>query len=119
MSAKVSTPNVNKACGEPTIDVAEAAGFALLCVVKTTGPVDSNVALGAVQSGRTLHATAGADSAELEETIEHRAIVAHVILALLPHVAVHVVGSDLLQEVNVVVGMELRHLAPVGRFRAL
>jgi hypothetical protein len=38
---------------------------------------------------------------------------------LLSHEAIHVVWCDLLQEIDVVVGMELGHLASSRRFRAL
>ena len=51
-----------------TVDIAEAAGLALFGVVQAAGPVDGNVALFAVEPGRALHASAGADAAELEQT---------------------------------------------------
>ena len=39
---------------EPTIDIAEATGFALLSMVKATSPVNGNVTLVSAQSGCTL-----------------------------------------------------------------
>lgn len=102
-----------------TVDIAEAAGLALLCVVQAAGPVDGNVALAAVQASGALHGAAGADAAELEQAVEDRAVVADVVLALLAREVVHVVGRDLVQEVDVLVGVELRHLVLGGRLCAL
>ena len=87
--------------------------------MQSTCPVDGNVALVAVEAGSTLHASARADAAELEEAIEDRAVIADVVLALLSHKGVHVVGRDFLQEFDVLVGVELRHLGRDGRLRAL
>ena len=39
---------------EPTVDIAEATGFALLSVVKAASPVDGNVTLVSTQPGCTL-----------------------------------------------------------------
>lgn len=94
-----------------TVDIAEATGFALLGVVKTTGPVDSNVALLSVQSGSSLHAATSTDAAEFEEAVKYRAVITDVVFALLAHVAVHIVRGDFLEEVNIVVGVELCHFA--------
>lgn len=102
-----------------TIDIAEAAGLALLRVMKSTGPVDSDVTFLAVQAGRALHGATGANSTELEETIKDRAVISDIVLGLLALVLVHVVGRDFAQEVNVLVGVELCHLVDNGRFRAL
>ena len=102
-----------------TVDVAEAAGFAFLCMMQSACPVHRNVTFLAVQSGCTLHAATGTDTAEFEETVEHRAIVTNVVFPLLPHVAVHVVGRDLLQEIDVVVRVKLCHFASGSWFCAL
>ena len=93
-----------------TVDVAETASLALLRVMQTASPVDSNVAFLAVETSSALHTTTCANTAELEEAIKHRTVVAHVVLALLPHEAVHVVGCDFLKKLDVLVGVELRHL---------
>lgn len=88
-------------------------------MVETTGPVDGDVALVAVQTGGALHAAAGADAAELEQAVKDRAVISDIVLALLSHKGVHVVGRDLLQELDVLVGVELRHLGRDGRLGPL
>jgi hypothetical protein len=102
-----------------TVDIAETTSFALLCVVQSAGPVDRDIALPAVQTRRTLHGASRADSAKLEQAVKHRTIVADIVLALLLSKAVHVVGRDLVQELDVLVGVELRHFVLGGRFGAL
>lgn len=102
-----------------TIDIAETTGLRLLRVMKPASPVDRDVALLAIQASGTLHAAASADTTKLEETIKDRTVVAHVVLALLAHVVVHVIRGHLLKEVDVVVGMKLCHFAPSRWFRAL
>ena len=87
--------------------------------MQTASPVDGNVAFLAVETRRALHAAACADAAELEQPIENRTVIPDVVLALLSHKGVHVVRRDSLQEFNVFVGMELRHLGRDGRLRAL
>lgn len=88
-------------------------------MVKTTRPIDGNVALVAIQTGGPLHAAASADSAELEEPVKDRAIIADIVLALLSHKGVHVVRRDSLKKLDVLVGMELRHLRGHGGLCAL
>jgi hypothetical protein len=102
-----------------TIDVAEATCFALLCVVETASPVHGDVALAAVQPCGTLHAASSADTAELEQTVKDRAVIADVVFALLFAEVVHVVGSDALEEIDVLVGVELGHLVLGSRFGAV
>lgn len=102
-----------------TIDIAEATRFALLGVVKTTSPVDGNIAFVAVQSRSTFHAASGANSTELKETVKHGAIVSYIVPALFLHEVVHIVRCDLGQEVDIFVGVELGHLVLGGRFRTL
>lgn len=87
--------------------------------MQTTGPVDCDIALAPVQTRRALHCAARADTAELEQPVEHRAVVSDVVLALLLGVAVHVVWGDLVEEVDVLVGVELRHFVLGGWFGAL
>ena len=68
---------------ELTVHIAESASFAFLGVMKTASPIDCNVALLAVQTGGTLHATTSADTAELEQAIEHGTIISDIVFALL------------------------------------
>lgn len=99
----------------PTIDVAEATGLALLCVMQPTSPVDCNIALLPVQASGALHRSSCADSTELEETVKYRTVITDIIFGLLSHVTVHVIGGDPSEEVDVLVGMELCHLIDNGR----
>ena len=110
----MSTINTIHAIAQLTVDVAETTGFALLGVMQTTSPVHSNIAFAAVQPRRTLHAAASTDTAEFEQTVEDRTVVADVVFALLFAEVVHVVWGDALQEVDVLVGVELGHLV-LGR----
>ena len=102
-----------------TVDVAETTGFALLCVVETASPVDSDVAFSAVQSCGTLHAASSADTAELEQAVKDGTIVADIVFALLLAEVVHVVGSDALEEIDVFVGVELGHFVLGSWFGAV
>jgi hypothetical protein len=109
----------NDTYGILTVDVAETASLALLCVMKSTGPIDSNVAFLTVEPGCTLHGAASTDTAELEQAIKHGAVVAHVVFSLFPHVVVHIVRGHLLEKVDVLVGVKLGHLGKDCRLRAL
>ena len=80
--------------GHRTIHVAEATCLALLRMVQSTRPVDGDIALVAVEARSTLHAAAGADPAEFEQTVKNRAVITHVVFALLLREVIHVVGSD-------------------------
>lgn len=88
-------------------------------MMETTGPVDGNVALLAVKASGALHAAAGADAAKFKKAIKDGTVITDVELALLLLVGVHVVGGDLLQEVDVFVGVELGHLSAGSGFGAL
>lgn len=102
--------NTAHANAKHTVDVAETTGLAFLGVVQTTSPVDGDVALAAIQPCGALHAASSADSAELEQAVEDGTVVTDIVFALLFAKVVHVVGSDALQEIDVLVGVELGHL---------
>jgi len=102
-----------------TVDIAETTGFAFLSVVKTTSPIDGDVALLSVESRGTLHTTTRTDTAKLEKAIEHGTIISDVVFSLLSHETVHVVRCDFLQEIDVVIRVKLGHFASCRRFRAL
>jgi hypothetical protein len=87
--------------------------------MQATRPVDSDVALASVQTRSTLHCSACADAAELEQTIKDRAIVANVVLTLLLCKVLHVVWGDFVKKLDVLVRVELRHFIFRGGFRAL
>lgn len=102
-----------------TIDVTEPTSFALFCVMESTSPVDSNVTLLPVESCSSFHASTCADTTELEEAVKYWTVVADVEATLFFLVCVHVVGSDLFQEVDVFVRVKLCHLMVRGRFSSL
>jgi len=66
-----------------TIYITEATSLTLLGVMKTSGPVDSDVAFTTVQSSGAFHTTPSADTTELEESIKDRAIIPDIVLSLL------------------------------------
>ena len=105
--------------GSLTIDVAEATCLTLLCVMEASSPINSDIALAAVKTGCTLHATTRADTAKLEKPIKDRAIIANIELALLFRVILHIIWCDLLKEVDIFIGVKLGHLMLVGRFCSL
>lgn len=78
--------------------------------MKAAGPIDGDVALLSVESRGTFHTSTSTDAAEFEEPIEDRAIITNIELSLFPLEVVHVLGTNLLEEVDVFVCMELRHL---------
>jgi hypothetical protein len=102
-----------------TVYIAEAASLALFGVMQSSCPVDCNVTFLTVQASSTLHTAAGADAAEFKETVEYGAIVSHIELGLLALEIVHVLGTDLLQEVDVLVGVKLGHLESGGWLRSV
>lgn len=102
-----------------TIDVAETTGFTLLGVMKSTSPVDCDVAFASVEARSALHAATGGDTTELEEAIEDGTIIADVEFALLFHEGVHVVWRDLLEKVDILVCMKLGHFMLCGWFCSL
>jgi hypothetical protein len=83
------------------------------------GPINSNIALPAIQPGSTLHTPARTNATKLKQAIENGTIVADIILALLLGKIVHIIGGDPLQEVDVLVGVELRHLVLGGGLGAV
>lgn len=87
--------------------------------MEASGPVDGNIAFTTVQSRCTFHTTTRTDTTEFEQPIEDRTIVSDVILSLLLRERVHIVRCDLLEKVDVFIGMELGHLKSSGWFRTL
>jgi hypothetical protein len=102
-----------------TIDVAETASFALFGVVKTSSPINRNVALLSVQSRGTLHTSSSTDTAKLKKAVKNGTIISNIVFALLSHEAIHVVRRDLLEEIDVVVRVKLCHFTSSGGFCAL
>jgi hypothetical protein len=95
---------------DDVIDIAESTGLALFRVMQTTSPVYSDVAFPSVQASGALHGTASADTAKLKKAIKYRAIVSDIVFTLLAGELLHVVWRDLVQEFDVLVRVELRHL---------
>lgn len=102
-----------------TINVAETASLAFLCMVKTSCPIDGDITFLTVKASGTLHAPTSAYPAEFEKTIKDWTIISDVVLCLLSHEIVHVVRRDPSKELNVLVGVELRHLGDNRWFGAL
>lgn len=87
--------------------------------METSRPIHCNVTLLSVKSCGSFHRSARADTAKFEEPVNNRAVVSHVILALLFLVRIHVVWGDLLEEINVLVRVELCHFHLRGWLRTL
>jgi hypothetical protein len=87
--------------------------------MQSAGPVDSYVALSSVQTRGTLHSASRADTAEFKQAVKDGTVVSYIVLALLLSKAVHVVGRDFVQELDVLVRVELRHFVLGGWFGAL
>jgi hypothetical protein len=102
-----------------TVDITEATCFTLFRVVQASCPVDGDVALIPVQPRSALHAATCADPAELEKAVKDRTVVTNVISALLSDERVHIIRGHLGQEVDVFVGVELRHFVLGRGFCAL
>ena len=88
-------------------------------MVQAAGPVDCDVAFAPVEPCGAFHATASADTAELEKSVKNGAIIPDIVLRLILGEVVHIIGSDLLQEVDVLVSMILGHLVSGCWLRAL
>ena len=88
-------------------------------MMQATSPIHSHVTLPAVQPRGAFHTPTRTDATKLEQAIEHRAVVTHVILPLLLGEVVHVIGRHPLQEIDVLVGVELRHLVLGGGLGAV
>ena len=101
------------------VDVTESTRFSLFGVVKTTCPVDGNIGLASVDLGSTSNGTSSTDLAVLEESSKDRAIFAYIEASQLRRVCRHVVRIHVLHEVDIVISMELGHVACGGRHWAL
>lgn len=88
-------------------------------MVETTGPVDRNVALVAIQTRGALHTPTGADAAKFKQTVKDGTIVSYVVFALFLGVLIHVIRRHLGQEIDIFVGMELGHFELGSGFGAL
>ncbi len=78
--------------------------------MQTAAPVDSNIRLLLVQFNCTSNRTSSRELTKLEKAVENRAVLADIETLHLFSIVVHVVGSDALQEFDIVVTMELRHI---------
>jgi len=79
-------------------------------MMQTTSPVDSDVTFIAIKTRSALHTTSGTDTAKFEQTIKDGTVITDIVFALLFRKRVHIVGSDLGEEVDILVRMELGHL---------
>ena len=78
--------------------------------MQTARPVDHGVRLLVVQTHGAAHGTAGVDLAEVEQPVEHGAVLRAVEPLQLAHVLVLVIGGDQPQKLYVLVAVELRHV---------
>lgn len=78
-------------------------------MVQTARPIHRDITFSSIQPRSALHAAPGANSTKLEQPIKHGTIIPYIIPALLAGVGVHIVRGNALKEVDVLVGMELRH----------
>lgn len=93
-----------------TVDIAKPTGLALLRMMETTGPIDSNVTLLTVKPGGAFHTPTGTDPAELKKPIENGTVVSNVESTLFFLVGLHIIRSDFLQEFDVLISVKLGHL---------
>ena len=91
------------------VDIAKAACFALFGVMQTAGPIDCYVSFSTIQTGSPFHAPTGANRTEFEKSVKDRTVISNIEFGLLFRVGVHVVWCDLLQKLDIFVGVELCH----------
>jgi hypothetical protein len=87
--------------------------------MQSTSPIDCDIALSSVQTRRALHGATSTDPAELEQAVKDGTVISDVVFALLFGEVVHVVRCDFVEELDIFVGVELRHFVLGGWFRAL
>mmetsp|Transcript_37357 Transcript_37357/g.77510 ORF Transcript_37357/g.77510 Transcript_37357/m.77510 type:complete len:265 (+) Transcript_37357:434-1228(+) len=74
------------------VDVAKSTGFCLFGVMKTSGPINDNIGLVLVESGRAPDTATRVELAKFKESIKHRTIFSHIEPLKLPNVFLHIVG---------------------------
>merc|ERR1719409_2080736 len=85
------------------VDVAEARRFGLLGMMQPSGPINRDVGRAIVELAGTTEGATRRDLAELEESIENRAIrlFPNIEFGHLASVFVHVVGGDGFEEIDI------------------
>mmetsp|Transcript_42954 Transcript_42954/g.124216 ORF Transcript_42954/g.124216 Transcript_42954/m.124216 type:complete len:207 (+) Transcript_42954:804-1424(+) len=91
------------------VDVTESRSLSFLSVVQTSGPVDDNVHSAIVQTGCTADRPRGVELTKLEKPIKNRAILSHIKSLKLTDVVLHVIWSDHLEKIDIVVAVKSRH----------
>lgn len=102
-----------------TINVAEPTSLALFGMMKSSCPIDCDITFTTIETCGTLHTTPCADTTELKEAIKDWTVISHIETTLLLLIRLHIVRRHFIQEVNVLVGMELRHFKLGSRLRTL
>jgi len=87
--------------------------------MKSSGPVDGDVAFAPVETSCPLHTTTSADAAEVKQSVEDWTVITNVVFPLFLGEVVHIVRCDLLKEVDILVCMELGHFMASSWFCAL
>lgn len=99
------------------VDVAESRGLRLLRMMESTGPINSDVSIGAVKFDGGADGAAGGGLAEVKQAVKDGAILADVeALEMAGEGGVsESVRRDRSEKVNVVIGMEAANVGGGGR----
>ena len=87
--------------------------------MKSSSPVDGDIAFAPVEASGALHTATSADAAEIKQPVEDWTVITNVVLSLLFGKVVHVVRSNFLEEIDILVRMELGHFMASSWFCAL
>jgi len=117
--ASVSDHYFQRTGPEPTIHITETTSFTLLGVMETTSPIYRDIAFASIESRSAFHGSTSTDSTELEQPIKYGTIISDIVFALLLAEGIHVLGGDLVQEIDIFVCVELGHFVLGSWFRAL
>jgi len=112
-------PNTSEPDFSHTVDIAETTCFTLFGVMKTSSPVDGDIAFAPVEASCALHTATSADAAEIKQPVEDWTVITNIVFSLLLGEVVHVVRSDLLEEINILIRVELGHFMASSWFCAL
>jgi len=93
------------------IHITKPRGLALLRVMQPPRPINHDIRILLIKQRRPSNRSTRIQLAELEKPIKNRAILPDIKALELPHIFLHVIRRDHTQKIDVVVGMETRHLA--------
>lgn len=87
--------------------------------MQPTRPIHSHITFPAIQPRSSFHTASRTDATKLEQAIENRTVISHIVPTLLLGKAIHIVRGDALQEVDILVRVELCHLVLCGGLSAV